>query len=104
MYQRENFIQENKEEKRLDEVKIKCQEAIDKINGILSQSKEERGKYGLGDEHFIEIRNELRKMKQILNKNEYKPIYGRFIIDFQRIDKNLLDYLLEISDFYEKYT
>ncbi len=43
-------------------------------------------------------------MKQILNKNEYRPIYGRFITDFQCIDKNLLDYLLEISDFYDEYT
>ena len=27
LYQRDDFIQENKEKKRLDEVKIKCQEA-----------------------------------------------------------------------------
>ena len=26
LYQRDDFIQENKEKKRLDEVKIKCQE------------------------------------------------------------------------------
>ena len=43
-------------------------------------------------------------MKQILNKEEYKPNYSRYLLDFQYADENLTDYLIEISSFYKKYT
>jgi len=95
---------EEKKEKKLEEVKIKCQEAIDKINKILSQNEEKRNKYGLRDEHFFQIKKELKKMKQILNKDEYVPSYGRYMLDFQYVDENLFKYLSEVSYFYKKYT
>ena len=69
-----------------------------------TKNEEKRNKYGLRDEHFFQIKKELKKMKQILNKDEYVPSYGRYMLDFQYVDENLFKYLSEVSYFYKKYT
>jgi len=90
--------------KRIKAVAIKCEEAIKKINEILLKSKNEKEKYGLSDEILLKVRNEIEKMKKTLDKNKFKPIYGIFITDYPAANENLINYLLEVSYFYKKYT
>ena len=91
-------------EKRILEVENKCKEAIEKLDDILSKNDNEINKLGVRREHLVQIKREIKKMKQILNKEEYKPNYSRYLLDFQYADENLTDYLIEISSFYKKYT
>ena len=50
------------------------------------------------------MKKEIEKMKSILDKTKFKPIYGRFISDIPYADEELVDYFLEVSVFYNKYT
>ncbi|MDO5089577.1 MAG: hypothetical protein Q4D53_07315 [Leptotrichiaceae bacterium] len=89
--------------KRIEAVKMKCEEAIKRIDDILSESEEEK-KYGLSDDILLKIKGEIINMKKTLDKSKYKPIYGIFISDYQFADEKLLNYLLDVSVFYKKYT
>ena len=94
---------EEKIEKKLEEVKIKCEEELTKIDKILL-SEELQKKYGIYNRILKEIKTEIEKMKQILNKDKFSPIYGKFITDIPYADEKLINYLLNISTFYKKYT
>lgn len=93
-----------KKKKHIKAVEVKCEEALKKIDEILAELEEKKKKYGLSDNILIEVKKEITKMKEVLDKNRYKPIYGRFITDYPTENSELVDYLLEISVFYKKYT
>ena len=50
------------------------------------------------------MKKEIEEMKNILDKTKFKPMYGRFISDIPYVDEELIDYFLEVSVFYNKYT
>ena len=50
------------------------------------------------------MKKEIKEMKTILDKTKFKPIYGRFISDILYANEELIDYFLEVSVFYNKYT
>ena len=45
-------------------------------------------------------------MLKYLNKEKFSPMYGKFLLDI-RVNsegEKFIDYLLEVSNFYKKYT
>ncbi len=119
--------------KKIDVVKIKIKEALEKIDEILLNMEKENkdrafsisreklyGKlpeskygtkfstefFGIFKSDFIQIKKELEKMLEYLNKEKFSPMYGKFLLDI-RVNsegEKFIDYLLEISSFYKKYT
>ena len=89
--------------KRKKAVEIKCEEAIKKIDKLLLNSEEQK-KYGLFERPLNQMKKEIEEMKNILDKTKFKPMYGRFISDIPYADEELIDYFLEVSVFYNKYT
>ena len=65
---------------------------------------EEQKRYELFERPLNQMKKEIEKMKSILDKTKFKPIYGRFISDIPYADEELVDYFLEVSVFYNKYT
>ena len=119
--------------KKIDVVKIKIKEALEKIDEILLNMEKENkdrtfsisreklyGKlseskygtkfstefFGIFKSDFIQIKKELEKMLKYLNKEKFSPMYGKFLLDI-RVNsegEKFIDYLLEVSNFYKKYT
>ncbi|MDO4690214.1 MAG: hypothetical protein Q4A58_02840 [Fusobacterium sp.] len=56
--------------------------------------------YDIGKNALLNIKKEIIKMSEILDSNKYKPIYGRFLLDFPQT--KLVAYLLEVAYFYNE--
>ena len=89
--------------KRKKAVEIKCEEAIKKIDKLLLNPEEQK-KYGLFERPLNQMKKEIEEMKNILDKTKFKPMYGKFISDIPYANEELIDYFLEVSVFYNKYT
>jgi len=83
-----------------ENIKIRCVEAINKIN--IALSKKDSSEYALSESMLLNIKIEVEIMLQKMNKDEYSPSYPKFLLDYPITE--LIDYLIETAYLYKRKT
>jgi hypothetical protein len=82
-------------------VRLKCKDALDKIEQILLKPKEIE-ECNISKSALLNIKYELEIMTKILDKHKYLPAYSRFLLDYPESD--LINFLIETAYLYKQKT
>ena len=95
--------------KRKETVKLKCEEALGKIEKILLEPEKIYSKkdfleynFDIGKPLLLLIKRQIIMMLKILDKEKYDPNYTYYLREYP--DTEMVLYLLEVAHYYRKYT
>ena len=102
----------NTRKKILEKVIQQCQKTLDRIEEELSKPEPKLTPYDIEMRNFDEVprgilkiaKEEIKIMRQVLDKNKYMPDYTYPLIDSYSFNTELSHLLFETESIYKKYT
>ena len=88
--------------KRLEAVAERCQEARRRVQVAVENHQAGRPE-DLNIEILENVRADLSQMSKILDKNHFRPSYGRYLLDWPD-EHGLVEYLLGVAQDYCRWT
>lgn len=86
-------------------VKDKLTEALEKVKKELidyDTRNSQQNDFDLSKSALVNIKMELEKMYEIMDKSKYEPSYSRFLLDYPETE--LIEYLINVAYLYKQNT
>lgn len=88
---------------KIMKLRDKLIEALDRVKKeLLDYDIKDHDSYDLSKSALYNIKSELEKMLNTMNKSKYQPSYSRFLLDYPETE--LTKYLIEVSYLYKQKT